>query len=144
MSVLRALSKVSLFLARDLDQRTFRLDAEFLAESGTHENGVVPRNLGDWVGAFLEPTVIGEATVVHRVIGDETHLEVGLGKRADRWSHAPEDLGKTATREIYRNDRIGRVGQQPVVQKTPEGLGRVAATKSGYGVENQRVAVSLG
>jgi len=144
MSVLRALNKVGLFFTRDLDQRTLGLDAEFLPESGTHENGVVPRNLGDWIRAFLEPTVVGKATVVHLVIGDETHLKVGLGKRADRWSHAPEDLVKTSSREIYRNDRIRRVGQQAVVQKTPEGLGGVAATKSGYGVVDQLVAVILG
>ena len=50
------------------------LDAEMFREDRTHDRGVVPRELRDRVGQFLEPPVIDVAPVVHRITANENDL----------------------------------------------------------------------
>ena len=40
-----------------------------------HDRGVVPGQLGDGLGQFLQPAVVGEAAVVDRGIGPEDHFQ---------------------------------------------------------------------
>src|SRR5947207_10032272 len=50
------------------------LDTEPFRESRTHERCVVPGQLGDWVGQFLEPAIVSVAAVVHRITADKHDL----------------------------------------------------------------------
>src|SRR5438034_3894505 len=51
-------------LPRDCDLNQIAcLDTEPFRESRTHERGVVPGQLGDWVWQFLEPAIVSVAAV---------------------------------------------------------------------------------
>src|SRR5713101_5775699 len=68
-------------LLRDCDLNQIAcLDTEPFRESGTHERGVVPCQLGDWIGQFLEPAIIRVPAVVHCVTADKHNL-----RRICRW-----------------------------------------------------------
>src|SRR5205809_8034014 len=59
-------------LLRDCDLNQIAcLDTEPFRESGAHERGVVPGQLGDWVWQFLEPAIVSVAAVVHRITADK-------------------------------------------------------------------------
>jgi len=62
-------------LPRDCDLNQIAcLDTEPFRESRTHERGVVPGQLGDWVWQFLEPAIVSVAAVVHRITADKHDL----------------------------------------------------------------------
>ncbi len=73
------------FLAGDLDERTAGLDAELRGEAGRDEDGVVPGDLGHRLGAFLEPAVVGEASVVDRRIGAKDEFVSARRGLRRRW-----------------------------------------------------------
>ncbi len=50
------------------------LDAKMFCEDRTHQRRIVPRELRDRVGQFLEPAVIDVTAVVHRITADEDDL----------------------------------------------------------------------
>ncbi len=57
------------------------LEAEARRVGGAEQRGVLPRQLGDGVGQFLQPAVVGQAAVVDLVIGDDVDLEPRRGLR---------------------------------------------------------------
>ena len=61
------------FCDRYLNQVT-GLDAEPFRERGTHERGIIPGELRDWIRQFLKPAVIGIAAVVHCVTANQYNL----------------------------------------------------------------------
>ena len=68
-------------------QHVAGLHAEAVRGGGAQDRGVVPGELGDRLGQFLQPAVIGEAAVVDRGVGAEDDFELAaelLGSGARR------------------------------------------------------------
>ena len=61
-------------LVRDLNDVAVA-DTEPLRGGRRDQRGVVPRQLGDRLGQFLQPAVVGEAAVVDGRVAAEVHLE---------------------------------------------------------------------
>src|SRR5437660_757864 len=55
-----------------------RADAELLGRRRAHERGIIPRELGDRLGEFLKPAVVGKAAVVNRRVRLKDDLEMSL------------------------------------------------------------------
>src|SRR5204862_7577325 len=52
-------------------------DAESRRRRRAHESGVVPSQLGDRLGKFLQPAVVGETPVVDAGVGEKRELDRG-------------------------------------------------------------------
>src|SRR5690606_8801886 len=137
---LRAAIELGGFLAGDLDQRALGIDAEFLAETGADEDGVVPSDLGDRVGALLEPAVVGEAAVIDLVVEGEADLEIIAEEGLELEGYSEEGAeGGGGVPDVDHG--IDRNGELDHVQEAAEDVIGVAAGDAGDGVENQRVRV---
>src|SRR5690606_8655613 len=75
---LLALLEVGLLNAGDLERGTVRVYAELPSETRADLDGVVPGDFGDRIRDFLQPAVVGEASIVDAAVGDEANLEVVL------------------------------------------------------------------
>src|SRR6266581_446908 len=109
----------------DLNQITC-LDPEPFCENRTHKRGVVPSQLGDWVGQFLEPAVVSVAAVVHRITADKHDL-----RRIRRWNwrQRPGFLRKCTRRVRIQRRRLItglNVGRKSVTEKAGPGRLKVA------------------
>src|ERR1017187_9934853 len=49
-------------------------DAQPVRVAGAHNGGIVPRELGDGLGQFLQPAAVGEAAIVDGGVGAEDHF----------------------------------------------------------------------
>ena len=135
--------KVVFLDARHLQRRTLGVDAELLAELRADENGVVPGNLRDRVRALLQPAVVGEAAVVHLVVGDKADLEV-LGGQDLKLRRGRKQRAGTGEVVADLHLRIGRIGQQAVVEELTEGfLGIGAGIQARDRRIDLRVAIGL-
>ena len=133
--------EISTLGARHLDQGARRHNAQRGSQARRDEDGIIPCEPGHRVGAFLQPTVVGETTVVRFVVGDETHLEAG---RSDGWQPGEGSQNVGHSRGTGLEPGHGRrsgVFQQPVVQETPERLLRIAARELGDGLIDERVRI---
>src|SRR6266480_5502789 len=104
----------------DLNQITC-LDPEPFCENRTHKRGVVPSQLGDWVGQFLEPAVVSVAAVVHRITADKHDLR---RIRGWNWRERPGFLRKRACRVCIKRWRLIaelNVGPKSIAQKARPG-----------------------
>ena len=59
-------------------QQVAVLDIQLMSIGGTDDGGVVPGELGDRLGQLLQPTVVGEATIIDGGIGPEDHFPLAL------------------------------------------------------------------
>ena len=57
-------------------QQVAGLHAQAVRGGRTEERGVVPGELGDGLGQFLQPAVIGEAAIVNRGVGAEDDFQL--------------------------------------------------------------------
>ena len=105
------------FVNRDLHQ-VAGLDSELFRKSGTHQRRVVPCQLRNWTGQFLEPAVICVSAVVHCITADEHNLRrICRG----RWRRCPGILNeRTYSPRIKRRRLITRlnVRRKSIVEKT--------------------------
>ena len=69
-----ALLEVGVLLAGDLEKRAGRIDTEVLGKLRADEDGVIPRDLGDRIGALLQPAVVGEAAVIDLGVKGKANL----------------------------------------------------------------------
>ena len=72
-------------------QHVARLHAQAVRGRRAEDRGVVPGELGDRLGQFLQPAVVGEAAVVNRGVGPEDDFELaaellGSGARAQSFA----------------------------------------------------------
>ncbi len=112
-------------------------DAELLRGRRRHQHGVVPRELRQRLGQFLQPAVVGEATVVDRRVRRERHL-VGAADGGRRGRHGRGAHG-------FRSRR--GAGNHAVVNGLAPGLLEHVAGKRGLRLPvlaHQVVAVALG
>src|SRR5690606_36421169 len=74
---------------------------------GRNVNHVVPRNLGDGFGRFLEPTVVGKAAVIDGGVGAERDFQVtgGDGRVLIRIVHLGGELERLRSRAGYDTGR---------------------------------------
>ena len=114
-----------------------RRDAELLGGARAHDDDVVPGDLVEGLGQFLQPRVVGKAAVVDARVGAEGHLEGvrrgggrrrryrrrgtdghGRGGRAvdEAVVHRapPELVAAGEGRTVGRRERSGAVGRIPV------------------------------
>ena len=91
----------------------------------------------------MQPTVVGEAAVVHLVVRDKTDFEIGL-RQSDGSGRAIDELGDAGAIEINRSHGVSRVGEQTIVQETTEHFIGVAASNGCDGREHVRITVGLG
>ena len=82
-------------------------DAQFLRQARRNEDGVVPREPRDRIGALLQPAVVGEPPVVDLVVGDKAHLEA-LGPTAGGWARR-----RGSRRRHRRAARVARPAARP-------------------------------
>ena len=125
-SVLLAHRELSLLLTRHLDRGALRLDAELLAELGTDEDRVVPRNLRDRIRALLQPAVVGETTVVQRVVRHKTNLKV-LEAEHRRRCGGSEQAFHAGPIQPHVDGLVRGTREQTVVQEARHDLVRRAA-----------------
>ena len=59
------------------------LHAEVHRRLAADEHGVVPCHLGDRIGDFHEPAVVGPAAIIHAVVAGENDFEIVLRRRGD-------------------------------------------------------------
>ena len=112
-------------------------DAQRLRGRGRHQHGVVPRQLRQRLGEFLQPAVVGKATVVNRRVRREGHfVRAADGSRGRRHRRGAHGFGR----------RRG-AGNHAVVDGLAPGLVEHRAGKRGLGLPvlaHQFVAVALG
>ena len=142
--LLFALLEVGVFFAGDLKQRTFRIDAEVQGQARADKDRVIPRNLGDRIRALLEPTVVGEATVVDLGVEAKAHFEVGLGEGAVAGREG-EQRGQTGGVEAHIGLLVGGTHEQTVMQELAEHVvGVTAANDARDGIINLSVRIGDG
>ena len=78
-----------LIVRRARSERRFELDdlivnAEFLGGLRSDQRDVVPSELGNRIGSFLQPAVVDPAAVEDRRVSGENHFQRILGRRRSR------------------------------------------------------------
>jgi hypothetical protein len=133
------------FLRATCSRLARRVDASSFASRGLIRMALSHADLRDRIRALLQPAVVGEAAVVHLVVGDEADLEVVLGERPPAWGFlataASRRTAHRGSKAPSSGPAVGRALEQAVVQ---EFLKRLLASRPCVAVMVSKTSVGSG